>query len=571
MSLKMQELEMQNAKWKQENVKLFQDNQRLTRALHERGETQQAHTIRTLQRQVQALSHDKTMLANQVQSLLSGQPAAYHQLLHEYQRFQGFYQQALQEIATLRKKNAFQTGKPPPSSPVTSGLEALIPSKFTGNQPLKVTLSQQSSHSTSPPNPCLNVNTPAPPINALNARAPIVPVPSQMSNEQSRSSMEQDQIRKQSPDTVDWNRQSRHNHDIDGRLPRSISRIPNRSQPNSRPASSMSISRPTPPQLAVNTMTHAPFQEGSLPTPMTASSLPQRLSYLPPEVSSSAPSAQSPASGDISPSHSLITSPTQPMELSSLVHAPPTYLSASAPPTGSPCTIAPAEAAISQNAIVQAKSIEAVDVQESKLVPLPIKPVVKDHQSASPADPFEAIIPMVMAVDEPMAIPIVSSPPIEQGFLKRPSLSMISLEDLPKQKRPRLETQDSADGAVIPMTEMVDSPKETKMASVEPPREIEVKKESDDEDEGEEENEEEEEEFRVGPDGLVLEEDCLPSLIEDDTENKDQKKCKICTVRFERGHSTVKPKPFINATTEELVLHCTSEHKGAWETLRKGV
>ncbi|KAG6869266.1 hypothetical protein C0993_000019 [Termitomyces sp. T159_Od127] len=116
---KLQEVERQNAQWQLENVKLFQDNQALSRALQERKNAQQEKTTHALQAQIQGLLQEKSMLIKQNQTLLAGQPVAYHNLLAEYKQVQEQHQHALQEIKTLRRNIAALGGRTPVQSPVT--------------------------------------------------------------------------------------------------------------------------------------------------------------------------------------------------------------------------------------------------------------------------------------------------------------------------------------------------------------------------------------------------------------------------------------------------------------------
>ncbi|KAF8165478.1 hypothetical protein B0H34DRAFT_671312 [Crassisporium funariophilum] len=84
-----------------------------------------------------------------------------------------------------------------------------------------------------------------------------------------------------------------------------------------------------------------------------------------------------------------------------------------------------------------------------------------------------------------------------------------------------------------------------------------------------EDNESDEEEVEVGPDGLRLVKDCIAGLFGE--EEGGIRNCKLCAVRHDRGYLPEPPKPFVNATEDQLVDHCVKEHAEAWEALRNDV
>ena len=97
----------------------------------------------------------------------------------------------------------------------------------------------------------------------------------------------------------------------------------------------------------------------------------------------------------------------------------------------------------------------------------------------------------------------------------------------------------------------------------------------------------------VGPDGLRLVNDCISDLFGEEGEGEEGKGryCKLCmsvlyshlsvclfsfstfyfSVRRSMGYLTDSPKPFVNATNDELQEHCMTEHAEAWDTLRQTV
>jgi hypothetical protein len=96
----------------------------------------------------------------------------------------------------------------------------------------------------------------------------------------------------------------------------------------------------------------------------------------------------------------------------------------------------------------------------------------------------------------------------------------------------------------------------------------------------------------VGPDGLRLVNDCISDLFGEEGEGEGKGRyCKLCmsvlylhlsvclfsfstfyfSVRRTMGYLTDSPKPFVNATNDELQEHGMTEHAEAWDTLRQNV
>ncbi|KAG5342543.1 hypothetical protein C0989_000671 [Termitomyces sp. Mn162] len=536
MPQRLQELERQNAQWQSENVKLFQDNQALNRALQERKSSQPDKTISALQTQIQVLRQEKSILMKQNHSLLAGQPVAYRNLLMEYTQFQEYYHRALQEIRTLRHNNALLSGRTPIQSPVTPGPAVLnLPIFGTHGAPPQV---QKSPSSASP--------FPVPQNPHINSKQPTISV----SGQQTPTIRNTQQIHPSASQAI------LHHLDPekDINLPSSISRV-SRSRPTSRPASSMSLSRPSPLPLPVITTAAALVKTENInqhdmtsypPGPMSAPPTSQRHPFHSPVV-------EAPNSQKTCPLASNSTIPLRKYSLPSTLSCPtesfvflPTPSALLQTSQTNPPTTQTIDGTVTPKDIMNDLPLSA-DVnsnEEQKPLPGSINALANHaHESVSPATPFEVVTPMNPTIDNPSSVTIVSTPPIES--LKRPSL-----EELPIPKKPRLEEENNADRSVEPDVETVESP----VNSVR------------------EENSEnsEDEEIQVGPDGLRLVEDCLPALIEDDEENAEMKTCKLCTARFKLGYAA-EPKPFVNATTEELVQHCISEHQSAWERLRNTV
>jgi hypothetical protein len=113
MPQKMQELETINAQWQQENVKLFQDNRSLARALQAQSERLKLITgpeiprlnaLHALENKVQGLAEEKANLIKRNEALMANQPqgAEYSRLHSEYTKLTAIYGAALNEISQLR-------------------------------------------------------------------------------------------------------------------------------------------------------------------------------------------------------------------------------------------------------------------------------------------------------------------------------------------------------------------------------------------------------------------------------------------------------------------------------------
>ncbi|KAG6821632.1 hypothetical protein H0H93_000141 [Arthromyces matolae] len=535
MPQKLAELERQNAQWQQENVKLFQDNQSLTRALQERKDSQQAKTVHILQTQIQSLLQEKAMLVARIQKLSSTQPNPYHILVGEYNKLVEQHQYALQEIKTLRENNSVLSGRTSVESHVAFNGSALVQQA-----------SPQAEQFPASSFPVVPSNA-FPTKQAQYVRCVIL-----------------DLISKQVATIIPSTPQPQSSFSRNPRPGHEFNNLPNvtsRSQPPSRPVSAASSSRPVPPSLSLNiAASNTLFQSNS--------TAPQSLTIYQNAPMSAPPISQSsfsPVSHD-APRNAHVTHfpPSiytkkhslpllRPMEQSALVSRPSTLLDRShvltSMGTQKPATMDRDDINILSSSI----DVDQAEEQKSPIAPLPIN--AADNNEPTSPRPFEAITP----INEGDALPIaiVSSPPT--ASLKRPSLSPSNVDELPSAKKARVDS---------------DVVNDTKHAGQSPkaghsPAEVAVE-EGELEEVEEEEEDSEEEEIRVGPDGLRLVEDCLPALIEDDEESEELKTCKLCTARFTLGYTTEEPKPFRNATTEELIQHCVDEHRSAWDTLRKG-
>ncbi|PIL37325.1 hypothetical protein GSI_01018 [Ganoderma sinense ZZ0214-1] len=69
----------------------------------------------------------------------------------------------------------------------------------------------------------------------------------------------------------------------------------------------------------------------------------------------------------------------------------------------------------------------------------------------------------------------------------------------------------------------------------------------------------------------TVEEDCLDVNFDEDEEDETKKWCRMCRSRFDGGHTTEAPTPFMNAPQEVLIEHCEQVHPRGWEILKTKV
>ncbi|KAF9534776.1 hypothetical protein CPB83DRAFT_214493 [Crepidotus variabilis] len=81
------------------------------------------------------------------------------------------------------------------------------------------------------------------------------------------------------------------------------------------------------------------------------------------------------------------------------------------------------------------------------------------------------------------------------------------------------------------------------------------------------EEEDMEYEVEVGPDGLRLVRDCLEEIFR--TPEGGGRVCGLCLLRQQRNPNIEPPMPFINASDDDLEMHCLSEHEKAWTIARQ--
>ncbi|KAI0677354.1 hypothetical protein C8Q78DRAFT_85604 [Trametes maxima] len=69
----------------------------------------------------------------------------------------------------------------------------------------------------------------------------------------------------------------------------------------------------------------------------------------------------------------------------------------------------------------------------------------------------------------------------------------------------------------------------------------------------------------------TLEEYCIEANFDEDEEDVNKLWCRMCISRFQKGHTTDQPSPFVSATREQLVGHCKTVHPRGWEVLKESL
>ncbi|KAF8812310.1 hypothetical protein BYT27DRAFT_6413485 [Phlegmacium glaucopus] len=151
--------------------------------------------------------------------------------------------------------------------------------------------------------------------------------------------------------------------------------------------------------------------------------------------------------------------------------------------------------------------------------------------------------PVNVALGLPVSIPLHQVQSLKRGT---PTQSE-GHHDEQLQKRPRLEGSQLELTTNIPIEFVADGTEDTIQMDVE----------------------EDDEVIEVGPDGLRLVEDCIFDLFGE--EGGEGRNCKLCIARRDMGYHVEPLKPFVNATNDELLEHCVTEHAEAWDTLRHSV
>ncbi|KAI0750992.1 hypothetical protein C8Q80DRAFT_544645 [Daedaleopsis nitida] len=69
----------------------------------------------------------------------------------------------------------------------------------------------------------------------------------------------------------------------------------------------------------------------------------------------------------------------------------------------------------------------------------------------------------------------------------------------------------------------------------------------------------------------TVEEDCIEANFDEDDEDAKKLWCRMCRSRFNRGHTTEAPTPFVSAPQEKLIEHCETVHPSGWAILKSKV
>ncbi|KAG6810877.1 hypothetical protein H0H92_009998 [Tricholoma furcatifolium] len=412
---KVEELERMNAHWKDENLKLFHDNQSLTRALHECAESNQAKIIQELQIQNQALQRDNALLMQQNQNLLAGHPTPYHQLLNEHKRFQ---EQAMTEISILRHNNAILSGRTPvqPSTP--------------GSVHLNTSISTAGTHFSPPPPPhsisgpvvnssSNNTQFPSHPPPPHRRVTPTLSIPSSLPSYIPKSMAPM--VPSQTGQVVGVQQMPKDPKELN--IPTSVAHLIRRPHSASQPVLVASSSRPVPPRLSLvpssvevairnQNNNSAPARSS---TPLSAPPIPQRRSYVP----------------VLTPEGS--TFPHRAPGSTQYAQLPPeTVMSISRPPSSSPSspmqhtqTFVPVLSSSSQpiDSAVPQKDVSSVgitDVNQTAKSSLELSnaPIDVDHATASEPKPppWPSNAPVNVnhtSISEPKPSPLLPNPPVQ--------------------------------------------------------------------------------------------------------------------------------------------------------------
>ncbi|KAI0774458.1 hypothetical protein C8Q74DRAFT_836718 [Fomes fomentarius] len=69
----------------------------------------------------------------------------------------------------------------------------------------------------------------------------------------------------------------------------------------------------------------------------------------------------------------------------------------------------------------------------------------------------------------------------------------------------------------------------------------------------------------------TVEQDCIEANFDPDDNDETKLWCKMCRSRYNRGHTTEVPTPFVGASEQQLIEHCETVHPRGWEILRSKV
>ncbi|KAG5639288.1 hypothetical protein H0H81_004949 [Sphagnurus paluster] len=509
MPQRLQELEIQNARWQSENVKLFQDNRSLTRALRE-TESQYKNTIHILENNIKTLNQEKNLALKRNEALMAGQSPAYKQLLVEYQKLQGYYNTALHEI-TLFRSHEQSRGKAQTQSPASAATGwTAMPVPPSDPQPVQVTIPQsQNSHlssqrvSKTPPVPVGGPSSErqgsipgqfAPNSNQHSRRSSVADPTSAPGNDLQFSANMQQALSIVS----DWRRQNHlPNEPRYSLIPTTHSH--SASKPISLSSSLQNVFQQPPPTNTVPDIRLSRGNASSPPTPMIASKPPQSNLF-----SSASPAEISNIARQLPPVEKVNLASSQ--ETSIQICLPPIETSSEVSAFSLKNELGPlGKSDVKTITSCTGPGEESLDPSDHTA-----EPTAGDtfHESVSPAEPIEAMTPVdTESCGNVQVISTVQSPMHEAKCLKRPSSAISSVEEQHEQKKQRLEGQESTGT-------------ETKLE----PLAQRVQDEDEDEDGSSDDGE-----IELGPDGLRLVEDCLSLIIDDNEQDEDMQICKLCT------------------------------------------
>jgi len=500
----MLELQQVNLKWQTENVKLFQDNQKLARSLQESerskvlasSDDQRIKVIYTLEEQVRRLTEDKANLLKQNEM--------YRQLQSDYNMLTNLYAAAVKEIDHFRMRLRGSTTNhrniPRQSMNIQAGS---FPAAQNGHNSQLYQMQSQVQHGQWP----IQISHPHQATSAptsFNGGVTASAGPRKISDSMVQS-VDQNKLipmfQQTSINTIDQTYPQPSSTLVHSQAFVNIS-----GNTYSRSSSRASLQPP----LTINTSLE---NRQNLPTPMSGN-LPQHRTF-------SSASANATLPGHLSPT----------------------------PATG---------AFIETRASSQEHPKDPISRS-----PLPNSTSVELSEDRSIGTPA-SLLKNDQPINNPLAIPTPSfGSPSKSGPdpLKRTSVDMsgdVTDGEAQQRKKPRLDSQENS-------TEQV----EGQVAVSGTDMEVSDITRNEADEEGVEESDEEV--IEIGPDGLRMEDDCVAALIEEVGVNGDLKACKLCNARFEMGFTTERPELFVEATNQELIEHCSTEHHDAWQQLRSSV
>ncbi|KAG2013797.1 hypothetical protein CC2G_010667 [Coprinopsis cinerea AmutBmut pab1-1] len=574
----IQKLRDQNRQWQDENVKLYEDNSRLTRALAEMREqlrqvsNPSADTVRALQTQVRTLVSEKDFLSQKMSAMEQQQPGqvTYTRLYEEYDKLLKGYQALHAQYKDLQLR--FST--------VQLHLQSCPlykqQSRAAQAQVWRATASSNpGSHPSTPVQSSVNV------VSGIN---------------------QSHRLLQQLPG---------HQQNAPPQAGPSSSRPTSSGQfaPQTQHVRSNSLSGSKVWQNAVVTGSN-PLQSAPSPMPIPSPTTTMNLTYVQPQTASiAAPQAYN---GSMIPgfrpgpwppappsrpssSHSALTPKSAPPAQTTFQPIVPQSIDTPAASTGATFTTgfwSPFAPQIQQAPksnqtppmLDQPSSPDPTIPTENNQAPA-VTPVVSPPGAANTSGTNNTA-----TVTQPQSIDgETSSTTIENvDSAKRPLSEVVSEDEKASEdvKKPRLSVESTLNAGYVTESTPTPAPQGSQpvqASQTEPLQSVPPVAAStpiqpliaDDQPKGETRSDaqqqdgagdDDEEEVLVGPDGLRLVSDCLSDLFEDVSGGRI---CILCRARYTSGAIPHPPQAFVNASEDDLVRHCLAEHEDTWNELRE--